>query len=65
MTRRAATKGPSAEPQTISETAWYYEYPTHLEFIVECHSGEGYHQTLTVRVPIRLLKKSLERIDAC
>lgn len=54
----------SDNPQTISKTVWYYETDfQYLEFVHQCYDASGnYLKTDIIKVPIKKLIKSLERM---
>lgn len=52
----------SLEPQNISKTDWYYEYPSHLLLVHEVKSQEGVHiRTDQIKIPWRMIEASLSR----
>lgn len=54
--------GPSREPQFVTPTVWYYEERSALLFCVECRDECGYHKTIQFKVPVKMLRPSLDRI---
>lgn len=48
-------------PQQISEEAWYYEYPSHIEVLF---ASVGKPVAAIIRIPRRKLEASLKRMNA-
>ena len=52
----------SREPQDLSKTEWYYEYPTYLLMVHEVRDTNGqYVQTDSFKVPWIMLDRSRRR----
>lgn len=52
----------SREPQNLSKTDWYYEFPSHLLLVHEVRSQEGvYIRTDQIKIPWRMIEQSALR----
>lgn len=55
----------SLEPQKVTPTDWYYEYPTHLLLVHEVKGKDGRHvRTDTIKIYWRKIEDSLARVRA-
>jgi hypothetical protein len=54
----------SNEPQTVDKLTWYYENKRSISVIREIRDIDGtYHRTEVFNIPIKMLQKSIKRIN--
>jgi len=53
----------SENPQNLSKTAWYYEYPKYIIVVAELRDASGaYLGTAETKIPVDRLKASINRM---